>query len=57
MLKLWGRLSSDVPFERIDAGATFGMTKTPEYHPAFRAEAGAQILWVEAAVRIRATAP
>lgn len=44
MLKLWGRLSSinvrkvvltaqllEVPFERIDAGAAFGITKTPEY--------------------------
>jgi glutathione S-transferase len=44
MLKLWGRLSSinvrkvvltaqllEVPFERIDAGAGFGVTKTPEY--------------------------
>lgn len=44
MLKLWGRLSSinvrkvvftaqllEVPFERIDAGAAFGVTKTPQY--------------------------
>jgi glutathione S-transferase len=44
MLKLWGRISSinvrkvvltaqllEVPFERIDAGAAFGATKTPEY--------------------------
>ena len=44
MLKLWGRISSinvrkvvltaqllEVPFERVDAGAAFGITKTPEY--------------------------
>jgi glutathione S-transferase len=44
MLKLWGRISSinvrkvvftaqllELPFERIDAGAAFGITKTPEY--------------------------
>jgi glutathione S-transferase len=44
MLKLWGRLSSinvrkvvftaqllGVPFERVDAGAAFGITKTPDY--------------------------
>ena len=44
MLKIWGRLSSinvrkvvlaaqllELPFERIDAGAAFGITKTPEY--------------------------
>ena len=44
MLKIWGRISSinvrkavfaaqlvEVPFERIDAGAAFGVTKTPEY--------------------------
>jgi glutathione S-transferase len=44
MLKIWGRISSinvrkvvlaaqllDLPFERIDAGASFGVTKTPEY--------------------------
>jgi glutathione S-transferase len=44
MLKLWGRISSinvrkvvltaqllEVPFERIDAGAAFGITKTPDY--------------------------
>ena len=44
MLKLWGRLSSinvrkvvlaaqllELPFERIDAGASFGITKTPDY--------------------------
>ena len=44
MLKLWGRLSSinvrkvvftaqllEVPFERFDAGAEFGVTTTPEY--------------------------
>jgi glutathione S-transferase len=44
MLKLWGRLSSinvrkvvlaaqllELPFERIDAGAAFGITKTPDY--------------------------
>jgi glutathione S-transferase len=44
MLKLWGRISSinvrkvvftaqllQVPFERIDAGAAFGITRTPEY--------------------------
>lgn len=44
MLKLWGRISSinvrkvvftaqllEVPFERIDAGAAFGITKSPEY--------------------------
>jgi glutathione S-transferase len=44
MLKLWGRLSSinvrkvvfaaqdiGLPFERIDAGAAFGIVQTPEY--------------------------
>lgn len=44
MLKLWGRLSSinvrkvvlaaqllELPFERIDAGAGFGIVRTPEY--------------------------
>lgn len=44
MLKIWGRISSinvrkvvfaaqllELPFERIDAGAAFGVTKTPEY--------------------------
>jgi len=44
MLKIWGRLSSlnvrkvvvtaqelGIAFERIDAGAAFGITKTPEY--------------------------
>ena len=44
MLRLWGRISSinvrkavfaaqllQLPFERIDAGASFGITKTPEY--------------------------
>jgi glutathione S-transferase len=44
MLKIWGRISSinvrkvvftaqllALPFERIDAGAAFGITKTPEY--------------------------
>lgn len=44
MLKLWGRTSSinvrkvvftarllGLPFERIDAGASFGITKTPDY--------------------------
>jgi glutathione S-transferase len=44
MLKIWGRISSinvrkvvltaqllEVPFERIDAGAAFGITKTPQY--------------------------
>jgi glutathione S-transferase len=44
MLKLWGRISSinvrkvvltaqllDLPFERVDAGAAFGITKTPGY--------------------------
>ncbi|TWO70763.1 glutathione S-transferase [Caenimonas sedimenti] len=44
MLKIWGRISSinvrkvvlaaqllEVPFERVDAGATFGIVKTPEY--------------------------
>jgi glutathione S-transferase len=44
MLKLWGRTSSinvrkvlwtlqalDVPFERVDAGLSFGIVKTPEY--------------------------
>src|SRR5262245_17657469 len=44
MLKIWGRISSinvrkvvltvqllELPFERIDAGAAFGLTKTPEY--------------------------
>jgi glutathione S-transferase len=44
MLKIWGRLSSinvrkvvlaaqelDIPFQRIDAGASFGIVKTPGY--------------------------
>jgi glutathione S-transferase len=44
MLKVWGRISSinvrkvvlaaqllELPFERIDAGATFGIVQTPEY--------------------------
>ncbi|HEX7889390.1 MAG TPA: glutathione S-transferase [Ramlibacter sp.] len=44
MLKLWGRISSinvrkvvftaqllELPFERIDAGAAFGVTRTPGY--------------------------
>jgi len=44
MLKIWGRLSSinvrkvvlaaqelDIPFERIDAGAAFGIVRTPDY--------------------------
>ncbi|HEY8359186.1 MAG TPA: glutathione S-transferase, partial [Ramlibacter sp.] len=44
MLKLWGRISSinvrkvvlaaqllELPFERIDAGAGFGIVRTPEY--------------------------
>ncbi|AMO23498.1 glutathione S-transferase [Ramlibacter solisilvae] len=44
MLKIWGRISSinvrkvvltaqllELPFERIDAGAAFGIVKTPEY--------------------------
>jgi glutathione S-transferase len=44
MLKIWGRISSinvrkvvltaqllDLPFERIDAGAAFGVVQTPEY--------------------------
>jgi len=44
MLKIWGRISSinvrkvvftaqllGLPFERVDAGAAFGITKTPEY--------------------------
>jgi hypothetical protein len=44
MLKFWGRISSinvrkvvltaqllELPFDRIDAGAAFGVTKTPEY--------------------------
>lgn len=44
MLKVWGRISSinvrkvvftaqllGLPFERIDAGASFGITRTPEY--------------------------
>jgi glutathione S-transferase len=44
MLKVWGRISSinvrkvvltaqllQVPFERVDAGASFGITRTPEY--------------------------
>lgn len=44
MLKLWGRTSSinvrkvlwtlqaiDMPFERVDAGLSFGVVKTPEY--------------------------
>ena len=44
MLKIWGRISSinvrkvvltaqllDLPFERVDAGAAFGVTKTPGY--------------------------
>lgn len=43
MLKLWGRISSinvrkvvltaqllEVPFDRIDASAAFGVTKTPD---------------------------
>ena len=44
MLKIWGRISSinvrkvvftaqllGLPFERVDAGASFGITRTPEY--------------------------
>lgn len=44
MLKIWGRISSinvrkvvfaaqllELPFERVDAGAAFGIVKTPEY--------------------------
>jgi glutathione S-transferase len=44
MLKIWGRISSinvrkvvltaqllELPFERVDAGAAFGITRTPEY--------------------------
>jgi glutathione S-transferase len=44
MLKIWGRISSinvrkvvfaaqllEVPFERVDAGAAFGIVKTPDY--------------------------
>jgi glutathione S-transferase len=44
MLKIWGRISSinvrkvvlaaqllQLPFERVDAGAAFGITKTPDY--------------------------
>jgi glutathione S-transferase len=44
MLKIWGRISSinvrkvvltaqllDLPFERVDAGAAFGVVQTPEY--------------------------
>jgi glutathione S-transferase len=44
MLKIWGRLSSinvrkvvltaqllELPFERVDAGAAFGIVQTPEY--------------------------
>ena len=44
MLKVWGRISSinvrkvvlaaqllELPFERIDAGASYGIVKTPEY--------------------------
>lgn len=44
MLKIWGRLSSinvrkvvlaaqllELPFERVDAGGAFGITRTPEY--------------------------
>ena len=44
MLKIWGRITSinvrkvvftaqllGLPFERVDAGAAFGVTKTPEY--------------------------
>ena len=44
MLKVWGRISSinvrkvvltaqllEIPFERVDAGATFGIVQTPEY--------------------------
>ena len=44
MLKIWGRISSinvrkvvftaqllELPFERIDAGATFGVVQTPDY--------------------------
>lgn len=44
MLKIWGRISSinvrkvvfaaqllELPFERVDAGASFGIVKTPDY--------------------------
>ncbi len=44
MLRIWGRISSinvrkvvfatqllELPFERLDAGATFGVVKTPDY--------------------------
>ena len=44
MIKVWGRISSinvrkvvftaqllGIPFERVDAGAAFGVTKTPDY--------------------------
>jgi glutathione S-transferase len=44
MLKIWGRISSinvrkvvltaqllQLPFERVDAGASFGITRTPDY--------------------------
>ena len=44
MLRIWGRISSinvrkvvltaqllELPFERVDAGGAFGVTKTPEY--------------------------
>jgi glutathione S-transferase len=44
MLKIWGRLSSvnvrkvvvtaqelGVPFERVDAGASFGIVRTPDF--------------------------
>lgn len=44
MLKIWGRLSSlnvrkvvlaaqelDIPFERVDAGGSFGIVRTPDY--------------------------
>jgi glutathione S-transferase len=44
MLKIWGRMSSinvrkvvltaqllELPFERVDAGATFGVVQTPQY--------------------------
>jgi glutathione S-transferase len=44
MLRIWGRISSinvrkvvltaqllEIPFERVDAGASFGIVKTPEY--------------------------
>ena len=64
MLKIWGRMSSinvrkvvfaaqlrELPFERIDVGAAFGITKTPEYlarnpnAPVPTSEDGDFVLW------------